>query len=265
MIKKIMLMVLFFQLLLAQGKNYQSVAGLIANINMIDNISNNVANADTVGFKETNLIISTHTKKPDSGYSKKQLNYEKNTNEAANFIRQTIHKLPKTTGSFRNNKNGSVQLTGNPLNFAFVAENKWFIIKKPNKKEYSFTRDGRFILLNGILRTLNGHLVMSPGLSKIEVATKNIKPEELGVVDIDINKLKNMGDNLFSFKEKEEIKAIAGNQDYVLKGALENSNVNSILQMTKLISAHRLIDTYKKSIQTTQDMDKASQDVMGLK
>jgi len=240
-------------------KVYGSVAGMIAQMNKIDHIANNVANINTVSFKEQMSNTKTFTRDMNiSEYPEKPLPFDKESEKAKQFILNTFNTLPIESDTFRNTKNGSLIETGNKLDFALISEDKFFMARKKDGTEY-LTRDGNFRQNeNGILINNEGDYILSAG--KDLITLEDIA--ELGVWESEFKKLKNIGDN--GYEIPSDLGNPIDNPELVYtNGYLEGSNINGVAEMTKLINAQRLFDQLKSVVETQQDMDKKSNSSIG--
>jgi len=240
-------------------KVYGSVAGMIAQLNKIDLISNNVANINTTSFKEKLSNTHTFTREENiSQYPKKNLPFEKNSERARQFILNTFNSLPIESEVYKNETQGSFKQTNNDLDFALNNKNNFFLVKNKDGEKY-LTRDGSFKLNeNGIVVTNNDEYVLSKDSDLLTM--ENIK-EDIGVFKYKYTDLKNVGDNMYGYgklPDPEERSELLYSTGY-----LETSNVNGIQAMTKLIGAQRLFDQLKSVVDTQQDMGKKSNTNIG--
>ncbi len=212
----------------------------------LDTVSNNIANTDTTGFKMDRVSFDDKFKA--------QMN--------------------------KDFSQGAIQTTGNPLDFALSGEG-FFKIETPEGIRY--TRNGNFTVdANGTIVDQNGHVVMGQG-GAIALDTENLEQdlyvnqageillggEIVDTLDIvtfqDIRKLERDGKNLLSYKggSSEEIQV----DELVLhQKALEKSNIQVVEEMARMISYHRMFETFTKSMMSFDEMDsKAINDVGKLR
>ncbi|MFH2093674.1 MAG: flagellar hook-basal body protein [Pseudomonadota bacterium] len=212
----------------------------------LDTVSNNLANADTTGFKKDSVSFD-----------------EK--------FRARINK---------DYSQGAIVETGNPLDLALSGDG---FFKIETSEGIKYTRNGNFTLdNNGILVDQNGNPVMGQG-GAIAIGGENIGQglginrageisiggEIIDTLDIvtfaDLKKLKREGANLFSY-EGETTREIAADQTSVEQKALEKANVTVVEEMARMIDYHRMFETYTKSMMTFDELDnKAINDVGKLR
>lgn len=254
---------------------YDSAAGMVTQFNRLNTIANNLANVNTAGYKEDNVVVGDFMRI----YQEKRDNLpnENQTVEGAKFINRTINKSPQVVDSYTNYSLGSMQKTSNSLDVALTKEGLFFAVKTPNG--IRLTRDGSFTTNDeGKLVTKQGYEVIPSdyfqGTNKNNAITINEKDSaikidkngqlytnvpnstrmtqnsKLFIAQPDnINMLKKEGDNLYVYDDIENINLIE-NSDAVRQGFVEKSNVNAVKMMTQLIEANRLVGMYQKAMDT---------------
>ncbi len=258
---------------------YSSAAGMVTQFNRIETISNNLANANTNGFKEDNLIVGDFMRL----YKEKrdELENEDNTKDAAKFLNRTMTKSPQIVEAYTDFSVGNMKKTSNQLDLALSRENLFFAVKTP--EGVRLTRDGSFTLSDeGKLITKEGYEVLGDDYfdSKegIEFSTvdsvikidKNgqiytnvpgsvtmTENKKLFIASVDnVKYLQKEGDNLYKL---ENMSRLENNEESggVVQGFVEKSNVNAVKMMTQLIETNRLVGMYQKAMDTQMnDMNK---------
>jgi len=202
--------------------------------NQLDVIANNIANANTAGYKSEAMAFSTHLQK--SG--KENLAYT------------------KQAGMIRNYSQGALERTGNPLDLAIQGEG-YFGVQTPQGERY--TRSGNFSLND------QGDLVNSDGYAVIDQAGQTIQfqPEDRqikiyadGRVEVDGEERSTIG------VYKVNVNGLS-KEARIAQGMLENSNVNSVLEMTKMLSVQRDYDRTAKFINSIYDLQESAIRTMG--
>ena len=118
---------------------YPLTASMVNQINRLDQISNNLANADTFGFKQEGTAETTF-----NWYLKRAQDEGKNP-----FVESiTINNIPKIDTRYTDPLMGPMKMTGNPLDFALNAPDTFFKIQNENG-DIVYTRDGSFKNLDG--------------------------------------------------------------------------------------------------------------------
>lgn len=214
----------------------------------LESVSNNLANAETIGFKKDTISFDLKFKA--------QIN--------------------------KDFSQGSFQTTGNALDVALSGEG-FFKIETPEGIRY--TRNGNFSLdINGVLVDQNGHPVLGQGgaiviageeeaveeaLSINQIGEISLGGEIIDTLDIvtfeDKRKLEREAENLLSYMgpTTDEIQV---DQTVVQHRTLENSNIQVVDEMVRMIDYHRMFETFTKSILTFDEVDnKAINDVGKLR
>lgn len=244
--------------------------GMMAQQMNVDVISNNIANMGTTGYKRQRAafldLIYQNIDRPGSTSS-----------DAGTTVPSGIQLgLGVRTGAvYRMTGQGAIQITENPMDMALTGEG-YFQVEMPNG-DTAYTRDGTFQLNeNGELVTTQGYRV-EPGITIPDNALSvdiNQNGEVLVRVDGQTNLqnvgqlelatfvnpvgLEAVGDNLFLETEASGA-ATTGNPGTdqfatIRQGALEQSNVNVVEEITRLISAQRAYEMNSNIISTSDEM-----------
>ena len=241
---------------------YDAAGGMVTQFNRLNVVSNNLANVNTPGFKQDNIIISDYERIFKEQRDKLPL--ENNTQEAAEFLNRNINKVPIISSEYTDFSIGNIQRTGNPLDVALKQKDSFFVINANGQK---LTRAGNFDLdQNGFLINKEGYKILDQKNNpiKIPLNAKKItidknaniyadgkKIATLQIVSVkNLNTLKKIGDNMWQFNPNNA-KQITNNT--TLQGFLEKSNVNPVSEMTELISTNRLVEQYQKVMTTFMD------------
>ncbi|PHZ83340.1 flagellar basal-body rod protein FlgG [Paremcibacter congregatus] len=247
-----------------------AATGMIAQQLNVEVISNNIANMNTTGFKRQRAEFQ------DLLYQ----NIERvgSTSSDAGTINPAGIQVGvgvKTGGVYRITEQGSVIGTENPLDMAINGAG-YFRITLPSGED-AYTRAGSFQLgPTGQIVTLEGYTV-APGLtipqeavdvsinSQGEVLVKlsgQVDPTNLGRIELTTFPnpagLEAIGDNQF-LETPASGAANAGVPNTpgfgaILQSFLENSNVNSVSEVTSLITAQRAYEMNSKVISTADEM-----------
>ena len=241
---------------------YSATGGMVTQFNKLNVISNNLANVNTAGFKQDNVIIGDYERIFNE--KRDNLPLENNTKEAAKFLNRAINKVPVAVEEYTKFDIGSLQKTSNPLDIALKQKNAFFSVSTPDGEKV--TRAGNFSLdSNGYLVTKDGFKVLDDKNNPIQFnPSYPIKIDQNGniyqnkelistlkIVRIDnLNTLKKTGNNLFDFIPDT---AVTDPKNATLQGFLEKSNVNPVREMTSLIETNRLVESYQKVMTTFMD------------
>ncbi len=244
--------------------------GMLAQQTNVDVISNNIANMTTTGFKRQRAafqdLIYQNIDRPGSTSS-----------DAATTVPSGIQMgLGVRTGSvYRMNGQGAIKITENPLDLAVTGEG-YFQVQMPNG-DIAYTRDGTFQMNeNGEIVTVQGYLV-DPGITipadatsidingsgevlvKIpgQTASQNVGQLQLAGF-VNPAGLEAIGDNFFVETDASGTATTGtpGVDEFgaIRQGALEQSNVNVVEEITGLIAAQRAYEMNSNVISTSDEM-----------
>ncbi|MDX8432947.1 flagellar basal-body rod protein FlgF [Mesorhizobium abyssinicae] len=216
-----------------QDSLYVALSSQIALERRLDTIADNVANASTIGFRATGVKFEDVV----SGTGPKSVSFA----SSGNTYLSTAH--------------GSMTETGNPFDFAIQGD-AWFAIETPGGTV--MTRDGRFSMNeNGELMSIEGYPVLDGGGAPIQLDPRNGPPKAgadgslrqndqlvgaLGLYNFD------PGQNFVRYGNSGIVPArtpepVTDRSDVgVAQGFLEESNVNPVQEMTRLIMVQRAFE-----------------------
>ncbi|WP_415716143.1 flagellar basal-body rod protein FlgF [Roseibium sp.] len=219
--------------------------------NHLDVIANNMANINTSGFKSQNLHFTEYVMPvADSGAFEQQ---DRGVSYVDMFTTRT------------NFDHGSINTTGNEFDLALNSEG-FFAVQLPDGTE-AYTRNGSFrtdaqgqlITTEGIpVMTEGGPITFSVEDGIVEIAADGTIASDLGirgkikVVDFeDVRTLEKIGETMF--KGDDPLPAA---EVRMVQGALENSNVYGVTEVTRLIEVTRAYDATSKVV---KDLDELRQ------
>lgn len=228
---------------------YVALSSQIALERRLDTIADNVANANTVGFRATGVKFEDVV----TGTGSKSVSFA------------------STGKTYLSGAHGALTDTGNPFDFAIQGD-AWFAIDTPVGTV--MTRDGRFSMNeNGELMSIEGHPVLDAGGAPIQLDPRNGPPKagadgslrqndqlvgSIGLYDFD------PGENFVRYGNSGIVPArtpepVADRSDIgVAQGFLEESNVNPVLEITRLIMVQRAFEnTAALMRQTDSSTDEA--------
>lgn len=237
---------------------YSAYTGMINQQARLNVITNNLANASTVGFKKEGSTSQSF----DAMYTQKI----KDGSEM--YVNRRIGKEylgVKVGETYTDYSQGSYKITGNTYDVALDGDgffNIEFKSKKTGEESVRFTRDGSFTVNNeGYLVTTDGDYVLGEG-GRIKLSDNGkIDIDELGNIYQDGNKvdslkltdfedygyLKKYGENMYIAVDGATEKPTFAN---VRQGYLEMSNINVISEMVEMITISRAYESNQKAIQT---------------
>lgn len=255
------------------------LSGQIAQQQKVDSIANNIANANTAGFKRDSVVFKEHLTALDKGLTDIDIPNGDWTTEDFYRTQGAENAMVKVDGSYTDFTQGSLQPTNNPLDFALFGKG-FFEVLTPSGVR--FTRKGNFNLnQQGNIVDSNGFKLLAkappsdpgqkripndtdilnrvikiPTNSKISVSkegqifSRDGKIGDMSIVEFkDMHALKKQGHSLFINNAAENILRSKVSTS-VNQGFSEASNVNTIREMSELIQAHRQFENIQKAIQT---------------
>ncbi|OGJ85965.1 MAG: flagellar basal-body rod protein FlgF [Candidatus Raymondbacteria bacterium RifOxyA12_full_50_37] len=235
---------------------YTANEGMKAILRKQEVISNNLANANTTGFKKSDLFIRAYV------------------DQVSNDLRQPFINDELTIDDLVTDFSpGPMIQTGNPLDLA--VQGKAFFTVMLDDETVAYSRSGAFTIDNeGMLSTLDGKRVIGETDKPIPIDGSHINILDDGQVQVDgriVNKLKlsqfqepnyliKLGANLY---QRSELTVDATSENYKIQaGYLEGSNVNPIETMVKMISSFRNYEADQKAMQAEdQTLSKAVNEI----
>jgi flagellar basal-body rod protein FlgG len=161
--------------------------------------------------------------------------------------------IPKIDGKYIDESIGVISPTGNKLDFALKQRDTFFQVMNDNG-DIELTRDGTFHNIDGQLVTKNGYNVLSADGEPIVIEDETFS-QKIGVIKTSYENLLKIGDNNYKIKDEQLVDTIENNEMYVLQGALEKSNVNTVSTMVALIDAQRRFEQAQKGVQTIDEIN----------
>jgi flagellar basal-body rod protein FlgG len=244
--------------------------GMLAQQLNVDTISNNIANMTTSGFKRQRAafrdMLYQNIDRPGSTSSDSGTTLPTGLQVGLGVHAGSVYRI---------HSQGAVQVTENNLDLAIRGEG-FFQVQMPNG-DTAYTRDGTFQLNeNGEIVTLQGYAV-DPGITvpgdalSIDInaqgevlvslpgqtATSNLGQFQLANF-INSAGLEAIGDNFFLETDASgsATTGTPGTDEFgsILQGALEQSNVNVVEEITELIAAQRAYEMNSNVISTSDEM-----------
>ncbi len=226
---------------------YISASGMIADEIRHQVISNNLANANTTGYKKDLVIGQTFPEVLINCLYKNQTKAIGPINLGAGVCDIPVKMTP-----------GMIETTGNNLDLALEGDG-FFVLETLSGRRFS--RQGNFCLdKQGYLSNMNGELLLGEnGFIKVDPNGETLKVladgsifqgsvfvDKLLLVNYAPSALVKEGNSKFRVTAPEE--TLASKPD-VIQGALERSNVNIIEEMVAMINLMRTYESEQKVIQ----------------
>ncbi|MEN6372144.1 MAG: flagellar hook-basal body protein [Armatimonadota bacterium] len=220
---------------------YSAAAGMLGQLEQQDAISNNLANANTSGYKHTAVSFAAVSR----GVTIEELDGANNSSKQV----QSVIPIPF---SEQDHSQGMLQDTANPTNLALDGPG-YFVVSTGRGRE--LTRHGNFTLnKSGQLATSNGGVVMGQN-GPIKVSGTDWSVDSNGTVRVNgsvVDKLQIVPD--------KSTRAASGSRSVgqVVQGQVEGSNVSVVREMVSMMTALRSYEANQKSIHSIdQTLEKA--------
>ena len=253
---------------------YSPMSGALAQEKVLEIISNNLANANTVGFKGDNVTFKLLNPEPEKNYKSPlpPANYKVDLQQVAPLHGNDIAYVG-VAGINRDESQGPVMQTGNPTDLMIEGEGM-FAVQTPEGLRY--TRSGQLsVSPDGVLMTPSGHPVIGEK-GAVTIKTGKFEVNRLGevyqndqLVDRipvykfeDASQLERAGMNLW-FYGGPETGRLVNSDASISQGSLEGSNVNAMKNLTAMIIAHRSYEAYQKAISNYDKMMDISNNQLG--
>ena len=264
---------------------YTAYTGMINEQHRMDVLTNNLANADTVGFKKEgttsqafdsvlaykikdlseagNLPKLVSTPK---AIDENEVNNEDNEDYMLKRVRRVGMNLGVKIGeNYVDYSEGPIKETGNTFDLA-ISDRGFFAVQYTNKAgetSTKYTRDGNFTMdRQGNLVTQDGDFVLDDSGRRIRMDTAlpvsidragNITQDgnyvaTIGLTDFeDYNYLERFGENYF---ETVEGATEAETDSEIYSGYLELANISVVTEMVNMIALQRQYESNQKVITT---------------
>jgi flagellar basal-body rod protein FlgF len=228
---------------------YVALSAQIALERRLDTIADNVANASTIGFRSTGVKFEDVV----SGTGPRSVSFA------------------SSGKTYLSSAHGSMTETGNPFDFAIQGD-AWFAIETPVGTV--MTRDGRFSMNeSGELMSIEGHPVLDAGGAPIQLDPRNGPPQAgadgalrqndqlvgtIGLYNFDPGENFVRYDNSGIIPSRTPEPVVDRTDVGIAQGFLEESNVNPMLEMTRLITVQRAFENTAALLrQTDSSTDEA--------
>ena len=207
-------------------------------------IANNIANANTPGYRAQNLMFKEYISNP------------RGTDAPLSFV--------EDIGQYHTTDQGAMKITENPLNVALSGPGYMGVIGPDGVIAY--TRAGDLeIADDGTLVTPAGHAIANAGGSQITIPedSTEIKIDNKGVISnqggeigqlmivefSNVQSLKPQGNNLY----RTDQPGLPAEKTTVRQGYLEASNVQAVVEMTRMIDTLRTFQSVQQLMQNENE------------
>jgi len=227
----------------------------------LDVVANNVANLNTTGFKADNVVFHEHL------MPVARANAFRGIDRQVSFVQDRATWLDLAQGP--------VQQTGNPLDVA-VSGNAFLTVQTPRGERYTrngalqINSQGQLVTSEGLqVIGQNGPIVFQPNDRDISIGIDGIISVREGqnTTDSQRGKLKLATFNRPQQLQKEGASTYAApagvtpqepTDARVNQGVIEKSNVNSVMEMTRMVEVTRTYTQIASMLQNQSDMRRSA-------
>ncbi|EIW15956.1 MULTISPECIES: flagellar basal-body rod protein FlgF [Pelosinus] len=242
---------------------YTAASGMLAEAERIDVTSNNLANANTAGFKKDVAVTKD--------FANILITRVNDGDEAPAIGRMGTGVIVDEVATTYTG--GSIRTTGNAFDLAIEGRG-FFAVQTPQGLRY--TRNGTFAKsIRNQLVTSDGYQVLGEnGPIVIDGNKMSVDGNGRVIVDNEVvgqlrmeefadeKQLSKEGSSLFAAAQGAQVQPAAGS---VIQGALEMSNVNVVGEMVNLITNYRSYEINAKVVRSHDDLlGKAANDIAKL-
>lgn len=226
-----------------QSSLYVALSGQVALQKRLDTIANNIANANTGGYRAEEVSFSTILSRAGA----------------------TPTAFATSGESYISRRTGDLTNTGNPLDIA-VQGDGWLALRTPAGVAY--TRDGRLHMdADGALVSVNNYPILDAGGAGVLLDPSAGPPTitqdgmiqqngrrigAIGLFSISSSAQLSRNDNSSILTDQPASPILDFSSNGVLQGMSEGSNVNPILEMTKMIAVSRAFEGAGNAIQSSE-------------
>lgn len=241
---------------------YSAYTGMLSEQKRLDVVSNNIANAATVGYKKDGVtnqsfgeVLAVKSKDAATGYAAQRIG--------------GMSLGTKIGEVYVDYKQGSLQETGNSFDLA-ISGSGFFqvaVTAADGTETTKYTRDGSFKVNSEgyVVDNEGNHLLGENGYVQVETTAGEIAIDDTGAIYCDgtltdtikltdfeeYDYLKKYGNNMWQAVDGAVEKDAAGG---IMQGYLEQSNVQSIDEMVNMITITRAFESNQKVMNTIDQM-----------
>jgi flagellar basal-body rod protein FlgF len=226
-----------------QSSFYVAISGQVALQKRLETVANNFANVNTPGYRAEDVKFDTIV---------------------ANLAPEPV-SFANAQGTFVSRKTGALAKTGNLLDIG-VQGDGWLSVQTPSGVAY--TRDGRMkMLLTGELQTLTGYPILDAGGSPVvldplggdvqighdgEIAQNKRKLGSIGLFNIPEDAHLQRLDSSAFIPDAPAEPVVDFTANSIVQGFSEESNINPVLEMTRLLLVQRNFEAVSNSLNTVE-------------
>jgi len=239
---------------------YTAYSGMKAQLDALEILANNLANLNTTAFKEEEAFFT-------------YLNQSLDAFQGSDDFSATVNRSVLAQGAL-NGAEGSLTSTNRELDIA-IAGNGFLVVETPRGVRY--TRNGSLHLnAQSVLTTSDGYPVLGANSRAITLGPGKIQIGEDGVISLDdtqvnrlklvafddLSKLSREGSSLFMSPSNQDAEKISNAA--IKSGYLEQSNVNAVSSIVRMVNILRQFEAIQKTINLEMnDMNTKAIDKLG--
>lgn len=225
---------------------YTAGTAMLSNMKKMDVVTNNLANANTTGFKEDNLVTRSFD----------EILIERTNDSSVVFASNEVGPLGKgihVDSVYTKFQQGLLNQTGVKTDFLIEGEG-FFVVGTENGDRY--TRDGAFFInKDRILVNDTGYPIMGEN-GEIYLDNDNFEVRENGEIYIEgelINKIKLLNFNVENMRKEGNNLYYSVSEGFdtdasIMQGYLENSNVDIAKSLVDMIKIYRNYESNQRII-----------------
>jgi flagellar basal-body rod protein FlgF len=229
-----------------QSATYVALSSQMALRRQMDVVANNIANAATPSFKGEHMMFAEYLGKAQNG-------------QRMSFVQDL--------GTYRETKQGALTRTGNPLDIALDGEG---YLKVQTPLGIRYTRNGRLQLdAAGQAVTAQGYPVLAEGDTPLIVPTDardiTLTTEQGQAGKLAVVKFANENDLAPASAGLYVTQAtpVPAPDTAVMQGMVEESNVQPIVEMTRMMTVAQNFASANNLLQAESDREKSAIDKLG--
>lgn len=253
------------------GGSYVALSGIVAEEQRLNAVTNNLANANTVGYKSGGLTFGEFL-------SNKSIDAANSGNNKP----LADKAYPINVNSYVNTSQGSLKKTGNALDLA-ISGDGYFVLQTPGGIKY--TRNGVFSLNSaGELVSQSGFPVLNTDKKPIFLneSGSNVTITDTGMInltDTETNQefysgqiltvnfknpqyLSKYGDTMFSSTNGSGVPVQNNNPD-ISQGYVEESNINEIKSLAEMLNISHVYSNMVQVLKSYSQVDSSTINTIG--
>ncbi|NCC24279.1 MAG: flagellar basal-body rod protein FlgF [Deltaproteobacteria bacterium] len=246
-----------------QASMYSGLFGAMTQEARLDVIANNLANANTTGFKKDNLAFRNTFRL----YAHDRIDPNRALQDDIPWVKDEQLSMTRIGRHHVDFSQGGLRRTDNELDLALNGEG-FLKVRTPDGDFY--TRSGQFQLnAAGQVASASGNLLLGQAGpmtleegSRVQIDNSGgvyVNGELVDTLDVvsfeDLRVLEKIGDNLFRVRPEVMAQEIPAEGTMIEQGALESSNVEVVREMVNMIETLRIFEACQKSMQDSLQND----------